>query len=330
VPLQSFAVYLALPCTLLIFAIGYYLGRTRVKHEREAVLNALASMLKSADQLSHDVGSHNNELADMGKSVEHLDVSVEMNQVQKVLLGHIKEVISSNVKLEDDLTCARYDLAKQAQELDITRAEARTDELSHVGNRKAFDEAFQYWLSKWSRKGEYFALVISDIDHFKWINDTHGHAAGDRVVVGVGAILREFMGKKHFVARYGGDEFVLLLACNDRQATIELAIQIRESAEQQNFSAAGDGGRVAITLSTGMAFVREGDTAESLFRRADAKLYAAKQAGRNCLRVDEEQTENAATINDDDDAAEPPISNVPPLPASDLHPADFQAGPPSH
>ena len=183
--MQSFAAYLALPCTVLIFSIGYYLGRVRVKHERQVVLKALSNMLQSADQLSHDVDSHNTELADMGETVEHLDVSIEMSDVQKMLLGHIKDVIASNKRLEDDLTCARYTLSQQGHELDQTREEARTDELSQLGNRKAFDEAFQYWLSKWNRQSEQFALVISDIDHFKWINDTHGHQAGDTVVNGV-------------------------------------------------------------------------------------------------------------------------------------------------
>lgn len=286
---QPYAVYLVLLSTMLIFAIGYYLGSVRVKDERETVLKTLSTILQTADELSHNVDTHNTELVDMERTVEDLDVSTELGQVQKLLLGHITKVISTNRKLEDDLVCSRYMLDQQARELDRTREEARTDELSQLGNRKAFNEELNYRLSKWKRQGTRFALVLIDIDRFKWINDTHGHEAGDRVVSGVGELLRNCLPADDCVARYGGDEFALLLESEDRESAIETAERIRAAAETQGFSASGHGERVAITFSLGLAIVREGDTVESLFHRADGALYEAKSAGRNRLRIEAEQ-----------------------------------------
>lgn len=297
---QSYAIYLVVPCTMLIFFIGYYLGSVRVKDERETILRSLSAILHSADELSHNVDSHNTELAVMEQTVEDIEVSTELGYVQQLLLGHIASVITANKRLEDDLVVTRYTLDQQARELNRTHEEARTDELSRLGNRKAFDEALNYRLSKWKRQDDRFALILIDVDRFKWINDTHGHQAGDRVVGGVGELLRDFFPEdRDCVARYGGDEFTILLECADRASAIEVAQQILAAAETQDFSAAGHGERVAITFSMGLAIVRERDTVESLFRRADDALYEAKSAGRNCLRVESEteEVEHVATVH---------------------------------
>jgi diguanylate cyclase (GGDEF)-like protein len=103
----------------------------------------------------------------------------------------------------------------------------------------------------------------------------------------VGELLRSFLPEdRDCVARYGGDEFTILLVCEDRASVIEVAEQILASAETQDFSAAGHGERVAITFSMGLAIVRERDTVETLFHRADAALYEAKSAGSNCRCVE--------------------------------------------
>jgi diguanylate cyclase len=285
---QSYAEYVVVTCAMLIFMIGFSLGRARVKRERQIVLKAFSKMLQGADQLSHDVDNHNAELADMGKTVEYIDASTGMGQVRNTLINQIADVVASSKKIEDDLTSTRYALLRQAEALEQSRKEARTDELSRVGNRRSFDETLESWLSRFRRRGKPFALMISDVDNFKWINDTHGHLAGDRVVTGIGDILKQQVGNRHFVARYGGDEFVVLLANKSRKSTIELAKRLRSATEGHDFSAAGYGERVAITFSTGLAFVREGDTAESLLQRADAQLYEAKKSGRNSLHVEDE------------------------------------------
>jgi diguanylate cyclase len=294
-------VFLILPCTALIFVIGYYLGFSRIKQERKLVLRALSEILRTADDLSQDIDSRNTKLADMEREVQDLDVPVEMQKMHDLLLAHIKDVISSNRKLEDDLLCTRYTLEQQARELDRTRALALTDELSQVGNRRAFDETMDFWLLQWKRHGDPFALVLIDLDHFKWINDTHGHQAGDRVVRGVGDFLKKNLSEHHFIGRFGGDEFALLLKCQQREAAAEIAKCLCAGIQTRDFSAVGHGERIAITFSMGLAFLRDGDDPNSLIERADALLYQAKVAGRNCLRVEadpfgQEQAEETAAL----------------------------------
>jgi diguanylate cyclase len=282
-------VFLVLPCTVLIFVIGYYLGFSRIKQERKILLRALSEILQTTDDLSQDIDSRNTKLADMEREVQDLDVPNEMQKMHQLLLEHIKGVISSNKKLEEDLTCTRYTLEQQARELDRTRVLALTDELSQVGNRRAFDEAMDYWLLQWKRQGDRFALVLIDLDHFKWINDTHGHQAGDRVVRGVGNFLKQNLRAADFIARYGGDEFAVLLKSEQREDTVKIAESLCDGIQTRDFSAVGHGERIAITFSMGLAFVREREDANRLIERTDALLYQAKLAGRNCLRVEADQ-----------------------------------------
>jgi diguanylate cyclase len=176
-------------------------------------------------------------------------------------------------------------LHAQARELDITRREARTDQLSGVANRKSFEESLTYWLANAERSQQSFALVLCDVDHFKWINDTHGHYAGDCVVGDVGKMLQNCLRGEDFVARYGGDEFVLLLRADDVNAAVAVSERIRKTAERHNFKAARLSEQLAVTFSMGLAMAQRGDTSEVLLKKADEALYKAKEAGRNCLRV---------------------------------------------
>lgn len=296
--MTTFALVLlwVLPSIMISVLLGFILGRALGKHERRITLQALVKMLESAETLSNEVDSHNSDLAHVGRTVSDISNSAETTQIQQALLVKISEVIKSNQKLEDDLVCARYTLEHQAQELDRTRREARTDGLSGVANRKDFDATLKYWLSKAKRRKEQFALLLIDVDHFKWINDTHGHAAGDRVVAGVGKFFRDRVRDTDYVARYGGDEFVILIANVDLETAVRVAEQIRLEGERTNFQCGAYEARIAVTFSLGLATSRADDCATDLIERADSALYKAKQGGRNQLTWHTEP-EKATTVN---------------------------------
>jgi diguanylate cyclase len=273
--------------------VGFYLGRTTcvskqlllAKKERESALKTLLDLLESTAKLTSDVGSHNTELAAVGRQIEELTLSGELEDVQQVLLRTVGAVLEANHRLEEDLHYTSYQVEEQAQEIDRTRAEARTDALSGVANRKAFDEKLQFLTTNWKRTGEPFALVLADVDHFKWINDTHGHPAGDLVVQHVGSFLKSTLRSGDFVARYGGDEFALLFPQTDLEIASKVAERIRVSITKNNFDVGGNGERVAITFSMGVAAAREGTTAAELLKHADQAVYQSKRSGRNCLNV---------------------------------------------
>lgn len=292
-----------LPSVAVGVYIGYSLGRQLGSNksiesspeERGAVLRVLVKMLESTERLAGDVGSHNTELAEVGREVGDLRLSGELEQVQDAIVSKITAVIQSNKRLEDDLVCTRYQLETQAQELDRTRHEARVDSLSGVANRKAFDETLQYLLSNFHREQQLgcFALLLLDVDHFKWINDTHGHAAGDLVVQNLATFVKSLVRANDFVARFGGDEFAVLFSKIDRDLAAIVADRIRLAIARHNFDVGTNGERVAVTCSLGLATCGDGDTAEAIFARADEALYRSKRGGRNQLQVEIRESDAA-------------------------------------
>ena len=286
-------------------AVGYLLGRSTRSHkernpddaQRAATLKALVELLQSTEQLTTDVDSHNSQMQQVSRHVGDLKVSGELETIQHELLEQIAHVLESNQRLEDDLVVARSRMEEQAQEIDRTRLEARTDALSGVFNRKAFDEKLQLLLTTFRREGKPFVLVLADIDHFKRINDTHGHPAGDRVVVHVGDFLKRCARPGDYIARYGGDEFALLLPETELGPGLDLVENIRARIAQNNFDIGLRGEQAAVTFSIGVAGPCDGDNADTLILRADRGLYKSKQGGRNQVNCQvEEGTLAEATV----------------------------------
>lgn len=267
-------------------AAGYFIGRTtthseqerRALRERENSLRALIEVLRSVQELSTDVDNRNLEMAEVRRHVDDIQTTGELEIIRQEILGQIKTILDSNQKLEEDLTFARCRMEEQAEELDRTRREAHTDALSGVANRKAFDDKLKLLFGYHRRDGIAFALMLADLDRFKWINDSYGHQAGDRVISQLGRLLSEMVREGDFVARFGGDEFAVLLPHCDADTAMKVADRIRVGATKVNFGVAE---QTAVTVSVGVALSRHGDTAESLFRRADEALYASKKGGRN-------------------------------------------------
>ena len=269
-------------------AAGYFIGRMtthsdqerRACRERENSLRALIEVLRSVQELSTDVDHRNSEMAEVRRHVDDIHVTGEMEVIRQEILGQIKTILDSNQKLEEDLTFARCRMEEQAEELDRTRREAHTDSLSGVANRKAFDEKLKLLFGYHRRDGIPFALMLADLDRFKWINDSYGHQAGDRVISQLGRLLAQLVREGDFVARFGGDEFAVLLPRCDVETAVKVANRIRTETTRANFGVARSE-QTAITVSVGLALARQGDTSESLFIRADEALYASKKAGRN-------------------------------------------------
>ena len=157
---------------------------------------------------------------------------------------------------------------------------AKTDQLTGLPNRRAFDEEFQRMVSETDRYGNESALVIVDVDHFKQVNDTYGHDAGDQVLKAVGATLLQMKRTTDKVARLGGEELAVLLPQTDRTGALEAAERCRKAIE--SLSVRTGVGTVKVTASFGVAmYAARSGASGSLFDRADQALYAAKHGGRN-------------------------------------------------
>ncbi|MFW6198143.1 MAG: diguanylate cyclase [Myxococcota bacterium] len=154
------------------------------------------------------------------------------------------------------------------------------DGLTQVHNKRYFDEMLEREVSRASRYDKTFSVILFDIDHFKHINDTHGHLAGDAILRQLGNVVRRRTRRDDTVARIGGEEFALLLPEADAEGASGVAEKLRQMIEETRFEF--EGTVIPLTCSLGIAqWTREHDNAASLVKAADEKLYEAKRSGRN-------------------------------------------------
>jgi diguanylate cyclase (GGDEF)-like protein/PAS domain S-box-containing protein len=163
------------------------------------------------------------------------------------------------------------------------RRDALTDELTGLPNRRLFDAALAGRLENLVRYGWRFGLLIVDIDHFKAFNDEHGHVFGDAVLVNAAATLRGAVRAGDVLARWGGEEFAVLVESSDEATLVDAADRLRALVGSSEVRFAGLSRRVEA--SVGGALASLDDTAETLFARADAALYGAKNSGRNRIEI---------------------------------------------
>ena len=287
---------------------GFFIGRfytlsnepKRLKKEREQTLTALLSVMSSTEQLNSDVDSHNHALQSAANQIAEMETDSDLVDLQAELISNISHVVQSNRKLENDLVVSKYKLENQAQELDRTRKEARTDALCGVGNRKAVDEALQFMISRYQSNGSMFGLMLIDIDHFKRINDTFGHQAGDDVLLSISTALKECVRPEDFVGRLGGDEFVIILEGLTHENADLVGSRIRSTVELYDFSIANSGQSTVVTMSMGLAVVKQEDDTASIYQRADRALYKSKELGRNRLYTIVDAKEKTSVVPGDE------------------------------
>ena len=181
---------------------------------------------------------------------------------------------------------------RELHEANATIAQlACTDELTQLANRRSFNDRLTRELSAASRHGYSLALIMADLDHFKNVNDSFGHDAGDRVIEAFAGLLLQAVRREDQPARWGGEEFAILLSHTDAAGGSMVAERIRSAFEQTRCN----GVSLPLTASFGVAGLVEGDTGESLLRRADSALMRAKTQGRNRVVVAREEGKYAET-----------------------------------
>jgi diguanylate cyclase (GGDEF)-like protein len=174
------------------------------------------------------------------------------------------------------LVLAQFAVGKLRQQLDQVRAAAYLDVLTGLPNRRYAHEQLEALIQARTP----FSLVMIDIDHFKQVNDTYGHQAGDMVLRETGRVISKHLSAQQFMARWGGEEFVLVLPGMHKRGGKLLAEAARRDLYQHVFEQVG-----GLTASFGVAECVTSDDLEAVMRRADAALYAAKRQGRNGVRV---------------------------------------------
>jgi len=198
--------------------------------------------------------------------------------------GQLTAVESSLLLLLSSVSAAAF---VNVRHLERATVESRTDPLTRLANRRVFDERLRQHLAECDRNGQVLSLILADLDHFKQVNDTYGHTAGDRVLAAVAASAKRTIRGIDLCTRYGGEELAILLPQTPMERAREVAERIRRSFESARVEV--DGRVIAVTASFGVAsFPTSTGRHDSLFSAADRALYEAKKAGRNCVRCADE------------------------------------------
>lgn len=153
-----------------------------------------------------------------------------------------------------------------------------TDRLTKIYNRHKLDEVLEHSKELADRYGSPFGIIILDIDHFKQVNDTHGHQGGDVALVEFAFILRRYSRKTDIVGRYGGEEFLIVAPQANEESIMLFAQKLQEHIRKYNFNIVGK-----LTASMGISIYAEYDSVDTLLSRADEALYEAKENGRDCI-----------------------------------------------
>lgn len=214
--------------------------------------------------------------------LSHCSTPAQLREVIATLVVDTQSMRRANEAMSDSLAEHVRQIADLREQLDTSLEAAKTDALTGLHNRGAFDDSLQNEIEAAEVAGWPLALVMVDIDHFKKINDTMGHLFGDKVIKAVArAIVKQTRGQD-IAARIGGEEFAVILPDTDELGARVVAENIRRAVEKIILRKASDNERLAsVTLSGGVARLEDDDTGESLLQRADDALYQAKNGGRN-------------------------------------------------
>ena len=219
------------------------------------------------DRLKNVVQVH---LTEIRKSVEeHQAAETERENISKQGYAHIIGELARTQK-------ETLMLKEQLQE---SKKKLLRDPLTELPNRLAFEERIALELNRYKRNYENICIAMWDIDHFKKVNDTYGHDAGDRVLKLLSKIITTRVRKVDMFARIGGEEFVLLMPDTSLDNALLLNDQLRDSLANSGFHY--DGSPCPITASVGIARIEEYDNVDSVMRKADEALYTSKREGRN-------------------------------------------------
>ncbi len=273
-----FLLGLAVGTALLVSGVllGYWLGRRGgdgAVVDREQFLYFLKNLSHWTNEFSVDVSKYQSQLTSLSQRVQG-----SQEAPREEILGLLTQIMQANQQLQHRLDTAEERLESQTLQIADYLTEARTDGLTGLTNRKSFDQSIDDLFNNWQSKHQSFTLGLIDIDHFKKINDTYGHPAGDTVLKKVAETLRTELRDALCVARYGGEEFAMLTLMPLNEAA-ECFDRLRATVAKMEFR--HEDVVIPVTLSGGVAAIQAEDKIGKLVRRSDEALYAAKLDGRN-------------------------------------------------
>jgi diguanylate cyclase len=248
---------------------------------REAFSTQVASEVQALEGVVENTGEGSTDFTQLRSLLKtKLDsIGRRLQEFRKRETDYARETRERSEKMRVRIEQLESEAHSLHQRLQEEKRAAMLDPLTQVCNRLAWEQRIAEEMERWQRHAQPTCIATWDVDHFKHINDSYGHTAGDKVLKVIAECLSKKIRTVDFLARYGGEEFVTILPNTTLENGMAIVDRIREAVSEIGFHFSGK--RIVITISCGITALREGDSANAAFERADQAMYRAKQQGRN-------------------------------------------------
>jgi diguanylate cyclase len=261
-------------------------SKNRVVQAQEEMRQMLATFIERLASMTESTSGFHSQMENSARLIEQAKTIEEIAPVLKEVVSATRHMAQDSLNARDSLqgmqkkvVATEVQIAKLHQELDRVSAQARHDPLTGALNRQGLDEAVNREVSKVKRTEAPLCMALLDIDNFKKLNDTLGHATGDIALTHLAQVTREVMRPQDSLARYGGEEFVILLPDTPLEKGIEAMTRLQRELTKRFFMAGTE--KVLITFSAGVAQLAPNEAGADAIKRADQAMYLAKRAGKN-------------------------------------------------
>ena len=250
-----------------------------IEKEIESVLQIIQQGVESSDDFGASLTAASQRLP---QAISGDDLA----SLVSTLVEDNRRMAETTQELNQGLKDSRKQIASLHKELEEVQSQCLRDPLTAVSNRRAFDERLDMEIQIAAATGQKLCLAMADIDHFKKVNDTHGHQVGDAVLKMFAATIAQNIKGQDMVARYGGEEFAIILPQTDLFSAYNLLVKIKHHFKDGETVVEGTEKKVSdVTASFGVVNYEPGMTARDLIERADSFLYEAKNAGRDRVKA---------------------------------------------
>ena len=268
-------------------------GLKEQEKQLRQIVETLGESIKSMSAIGASTGTRiDKQLGDLQQAIIEDGQPIQFGKKIEMIANGIKQ---TTTMLKTELEQSRSQVKEAGgkiktleKELEQTREESLKDGLTGLNNRRAFNQTIARAVSAYNPQS-IWCMIMFDVDHFKKINDTHGHIIGDALLIKLARTLNEIVTHPNFLARYGGEEFVILMPgamlaqgsefCGNLQKKIRASRWLYRTASDSEMT-------ISVTVSAGVALQRPLDTPDALITRADRALYLAKEGGRDCMRTE--------------------------------------------
>ncbi|HTD06442.1 GGDEF domain-containing protein [Undibacterium sp.] len=260
--------------------------KNSIAESQSSVKNMMTTFIDRLEIIAQSTGNYHVKMDGYSQKISQARSSAEVGTLVSAMMDETRQVQSEAIRSRDMMVAAQKevkeagDRIKELEEKLVHMSElVREDELTGSLNRRGLDDVFDREADRADRRGTPMCAAMLDLDNFKKLNDTHGHAAGDEALVHLVRIVKQTLRSIDVIARYGGEEFLIVMPETDLDEAAQAMTRVQRELTKHFFLVNNE--RMLITFSAGVALRDPGETQESVVKRADKAMYQAKQSGKN-------------------------------------------------